>query len=134
MTNASFAANILTMFKTNAKILKEQYDHIQSFDLVEVEDILAGGDGNVDRKKVKAMKYSKTRSHQFDQLVSAIGAYAVDKKKADALTETTYKALWQVKLTARCPYCNKMYQNKLMFQNPTCGKARCELAHMRDSI
>lgn len=114
------------MVEANWATVLESYTHIKPFTVEEVQDFLDG-------KQVKG-DY-RDRSYQFKQVVSAIGANLIDRDKADADTYRVYKQLWTLEDSDKCEYCGRAYKFKMMMHNDgNCGKPRCMMAHMRDSI
>jgi hypothetical protein len=110
------------------------YTHIQPFTLAEAQDFLAGKPGVEIPSNVR-LGGGYTRSHQVKQALHAIGAYVVDRKKADDETVTVYKGVWDIQNNATCPYCGKGYKFALMMSDPRhCTKARCILGAMRERI
>lgn len=123
------ANTVLDMVNANWNLVSKVYQHINQFNLSEIQDFL-------DSKLGQEISSGYNRSHQVRQAICVIGAAGVDTKTADVDTEAVYKAVWAITKECKCTYCNKSYSYKLMFGNSggVCSKSRCQLNYMRDSL
>ena len=131
-TTTTVSLTALTSLLNDPAVLRvwaEEYDHIAPFTAAELEDFLTGKTG----EPVHDYGMGLGRSYQVIQVLSAVGADLVDKNIAPPKVHDTYKALWQIDVEGKCPYCRGKTRGKLMFQlSPTCLKPRCQLAAMRE--
>ena len=73
-----------------------------------------------------------TRSSQVRQAISAIGYHLIDKKKADYETGVVYRGVWKVKISLKCEYCGRGFQEPLLMgSRDHCNRSRCILGSMR---
>lgn len=126
------ATQVHAMLRAHAALIKADYPHIKLPTESECSDFLAGKPGKIVNRSFGGIP----RSHQFKQMISLLGGFVVDAKKADAETVRIYKAVWEIEETCTCKYCGKPFKFALMLGNNqgVCNKPRCTLQHMRDSM
>lgn len=124
------AQNLLDMLNAHRELITQEYPRNNvPFTLEDCQQFIDG------QEEISNDWRVSTTAHKIRQAISVIGAHLVDRNKADPSTKLVYKATWEISIVAKCQYCNKNFNFKMMMGRPThCQKSRCVLNAMRDQM